>query len=80
MGFIDNDHEVDKFIDFIVANPSKFIFLCVGFLRQEILSYRARRGGASGVAFCVGESFLFLSGEEKRAPLFMQKLSLEWFF
>ncbi len=80
MGFINDDDEVDKCINFIVDNPSDFIFLCVGFPRQEIIAYKARRAGASGAALCVGASLLFLSGEEKRAPVFMQRLSLEWLF
>jgi N-acetylglucosaminyldiphosphoundecaprenol N-acetyl-beta-D-mannosaminyltransferase len=31
-----------------------------------------------GVALCIGASILFLVGEERRAPLWVQHLSLEW--
>ncbi|MFS1439782.1 WecB/TagA/CpsF family glycosyltransferase [Shewanella sp. 10N.286.48.A6] len=80
MGFIDVDIEVGKCVDFVLANPAKLIFLCVGSPRQEILCQKLKQAGASGLALCVGASFLFLSGEEKRAPVIFQKLSLEWFF
>ena len=80
MGFIDDPLEVDKCIRFIVDHPSKFIFLAVGSPRQEILARCAINAGASGVFLCIGASLLFLSGEEKRAPLLVQKLSLEWLF
>jgi exopolysaccharide biosynthesis WecB/TagA/CpsF family protein len=36
------------------------------------------RGGAIGVGLCVGASLAFLSGKIKRAPPWMQRLSLEW--
>ncbi|MCT8987049.1 WecB/TagA/CpsF family glycosyltransferase [Shewanella phaeophyticola] len=80
MGFIDNEAEVGKCVNFILDNPSKIIFICVGSPRQEILSMKIKDAGATGVALCVGASFLFLSGEEKRAPQIIQKLSLEWLF
>lgn len=80
MGFIDDETEVSKCIDFILENPSKIIFICVGSPRQEMLSIKLKVAGATGVALCVGASFLFLSGEEKRAPKIIQKLSLEWLF
>tara|TARA_R110002124_G_scaffold68695_2_gene185528 strand:- start:13529 stop:14266 length:738 start_codon:yes stop_codon:yes gene_type:complete len=80
MGFIDDAIEVNKCIDFVLNNPSKIIFICVGSPRQEILSMKLKAAGATGVALCVGASFLFLSGEEKRAPNIIQKLSLEWLF
>ncbi|MFT6976697.1 MAG: N-acetylglucosaminyldiphosphoundecaprenol N-acetyl-beta-D-mannosaminyltransferase [Shewanella psychromarinicola] len=80
MGFIDNDDEVDICVNFVLDNPAKLIFICVGSPRQEILSTKLKESGATGVALCVGASFLFLSGEEKRAPVFLQNLSLEWLY
>lgn len=80
MGFINNPDEIDKCVRFTLENPGRFIFLAVGSPRQEILAKAIQKAGGTGVALCIGASFLFLSGEEKRAPLFMQKLSLEWLF
>ena len=80
MGFINNEDEVDKCINFILDNPSQFIFLAVGSPRQEIIAQKAKEAGAIGVALCIGASFMFLSGEEKRAPKLFQQLSIEWLF
>jgi len=47
--------------------------------QQEILALRvAQAGGAVGVGLCIGASLDFLTGRKARAPLWMQKASLEW--
>ena len=38
------------------------------------------RGIADGLALCVGASINFMTGIEKRAPPWMQKLGFEWLF
>ena len=80
MGFINEEEEVNKCIKFICNNPARFIFLAVGSPRQEILAEKAKLAEAEGVFLSIGASLLFLSGEEKRAPLIVQKLSLEWLY
>ena len=80
MGFINSGEEVDKCIRFLLENPSDIVLLCVGSPRQEVLADLARRAGVKGAVLSVGASLLFLSGEEKRAPLFIRKMSLEWFY
>jgi N-acetylglucosaminyldiphosphoundecaprenol N-acetyl-beta-D-mannosaminyltransferase len=81
MGFINDENEVESCLDFIKENPSQIVFLCVGSPRQEYLALRIKNSGCCNSAvLCVGASFLFLSGEEKRAPLILRKLSLEWLF
>lgn len=55
------------------------MLLCVGCPAQELIARQlAWLGCKSGVALCVGASIDFLTGTRKRAPLWMQKLSLEW--
>ena len=53
--------------------------LCVGCPAQEMIArLLAELGCKSGVALCVGASIDFLTGARARAPLWLQKLSLEW--
>jgi len=53
--------------------------LCVGCPAQELIARQlAELGCESGVALCVGASIDFLIGARVRAPLWIQKLSLEW--
>jgi exopolysaccharide biosynthesis WecB/TagA/CpsF family protein len=34
----------------------------------------------NGVVLCIGASILFMVGEEKRAPMLIQKMHLEWLY
>jgi exopolysaccharide biosynthesis WecB/TagA/CpsF family protein len=64
---------------FAAAQPSRFTFICVGAPQQELIAYAiAQRGDARGVGLCVGAALDFLSGNAKRAPLWMRGLGVEW--
>lgn len=66
---------------FVRANPARFIFLAVGSPQQERLAAAiAATGGATGTALCVGASLAFLAGAQRRAPVVMQRLGIEWLF
>jgi exopolysaccharide biosynthesis WecB/TagA/CpsF family protein len=82
MGFIKNPEAVEVCVNFIAEhNPARFIFIAVGSPQQEILARHVKqRGSIRGLGLCIGASINFLTGEEKRAPRWMQKLGLEWFY
>jgi exopolysaccharide biosynthesis WecB/TagA/CpsF family protein len=55
------------------------VLLCVGLPAQALIARQlAELGCQSGVALCVGASVDFLTGAQKRAPLRLQRLGLEW--
>jgi N-acetylglucosaminyldiphosphoundecaprenol N-acetyl-beta-D-mannosaminyltransferase len=79
MGFIKSEHEVQKCVDFVARTQAPLIFLAVGMPQQEILaSYIADHPQARGVGLCIGASIDFLTGKERRAPVWLQKVGLEW--
>jgi exopolysaccharide biosynthesis WecB/TagA/CpsF family protein len=82
MGFITHQEAVEECLAFIEASsPFRFCFLAVGSPQQELLAAVLRqRGIARGLALCIGASLNFLTGEERRAPPWMQRLSLEWLY
>jgi exopolysaccharide biosynthesis WecB/TagA/CpsF family protein len=82
MGFVENPTEVEKCLDFIEeSSPFRFCFLAVGSPQQEALANKLlSRGRARGLALCVGASLNFLTGLERRAPRWMQRLALEWLY
>jgi N-acetylglucosaminyldiphosphoundecaprenol N-acetyl-beta-D-mannosaminyltransferase len=82
MGFINDSLAVEQCLSFIESvSPFRFCFLAVGCPQQEMLAQALRsRGVARGLALCIGASLNFLSGAEKRAPLWMQRMSLEWLY
>ncbi len=80
MGFIRDPEAVEKVLEFIEANsPFRFCLLAVGAPQQEILAQRLKqRGRARGLALCVGASIDFLTGVQRRAPRWMQRIGAEW--
>jgi exopolysaccharide biosynthesis WecB/TagA/CpsF family protein len=79
MGFIDRPAEVQACLDYVASHPAHLVVLAVGCPRQEILARLIYKDGrAKGVGLCVGASINFLSGKFKRAPRWMQRMSLEW--
>jgi exopolysaccharide biosynthesis WecB/TagA/CpsF family protein len=79
MGFINDVQEVERCIAFIQQQRSRMTVFSVGSPRQEILACALyKRGGATGIGLCTGASLTFLSGKVKRAPVWVQRMSLEW--
>jgi N-acetylglucosaminyldiphosphoundecaprenol N-acetyl-beta-D-mannosaminyltransferase len=55
------------------------LLLCVGTPAQELIARQiADLGRAAGVAMCVGGAIDYLTGAQVRAPVWLQKLHLEW--
>ena len=66
-------------VDFILAHPARFTFFAVGSPRQEMLAAGVKATGrATGIGLCIGAGLEFLAGARPRAPLWMQRHSLEW--
>ena len=82
MGFIRDPAAVESCLRFVEAHsPFRYCLLAVGSPQQEVIAQRLQvRGRARGLALCIGASINFLTGEERRAPLWMQRRGLEWLF
>jgi exopolysaccharide biosynthesis WecB/TagA/CpsF family protein len=82
MGFIRDPAAVEECLRFIESvSPFRYCFLAVGCPQQETIAQALRgRGVARGLALCVGASLNFITGHEKRAPVWMQKMALEWLY
>ena len=80
MGFIRSEHEIQKCFDFVAKTQAPLIFLAVGMPQQEGILARhiADRPQVRGVGLCVGASIDFLTGKQRRAPVWLQKVGLEW--
>jgi len=80
MGFIKDGVAVEECLRVIESeSPFRFCMLAVGCPQQEILAHALhQRGRARGLALCVGASINFLTGVERRAPVWMRRMGLEW--
>ena len=81
MGFIKSELEVQKCVEFVLETQAPLIFLAIGMPQQEILARRiADHPQARGVGLCIGASIDFLTGKQRRAPVWVQKAGLEWLY
>jgi exopolysaccharide biosynthesis WecB/TagA/CpsF family protein len=81
MGFINDETEVNKTLNSIKKAQANYVFLAVGSPRQEILAKKIKdQNLVNGVVLCIGASILFIVGEEKRAPMLIQTMHLEWLY
>ena len=81
MGVRDDPALHDAIAEFVEAQRADFVFLAMGAPQSEIVArHIAARGRARGVGLCIGASIEFLSGARRRAPRWMQLLSIEWLF
>ncbi|RYJ02457.1 MAG: glycosyltransferase [Acetobacteraceae bacterium] len=79
MGFERDPAAFEAAVRFIEENPARFVFLAVGSPRQCMVAHAVvERGKATGTGLCIGASLLFLTGEETRAPVPVQKMGMEW--
>lgn len=79
MGFIRDPVAVLEAAQFVERNSARFVLLAVGSPQQEVLAREIKqRGQACGVGLCIGASLLFLTGDLRRAPVWMQRARLEW--
>ena len=76
-----NIEEEKLIIDQIIKSRPNFLFVAMTSPKKEIFlnKYKAKLKSVN-LIMGVGGSFDVISGEVKRAPLFMQKLGLEWFY
>jgi N-acetylglucosaminyldiphosphoundecaprenol N-acetyl-beta-D-mannosaminyltransferase len=80
MNFYGDEVKISHVLDFIQASNADFIFLAIGSPQQEIIAHRVKLLLNKGVILCVGASIDYLTGKERRAPIWMQRLYMEWFF
>ena len=81
MGVLKNSdaaREIEAFLASAVCEYALFAFGCP---QSEIVAKQcAQAGRPRGVGLCVGASIEFLLGRKTRAPVWVQKMHLEWGF
>ena len=76
-GYFDNDSEI---YDELNSKSPRLILVAMGSPRQEKFIYNAKRFLKPALMIGIGGSLDVWSGAIKRAPMFFQKLGLEWLY
>jgi len=80
LGFENNEIENDKIITMIKCVQPDILFVGLGAPKQEKWIYKYRKDYNVPVSIGIGAAFEFIAGMVKRAPGWMQKTGLEWFW
>jgi N-acetylglucosaminyldiphosphoundecaprenol N-acetyl-beta-D-mannosaminyltransferase len=80
LGFERNEAENCKIIQLIAESRPDVLIVGLGAPKQECWVHQHRASIHAKVALCVGATIDFLAGERKRAPRWMQRVGLEWFY
>lgn len=79
MGVRDNPAQWDAIAEAVEAFDPTVLLLAIGAPQSELVAARiSERGRARGIGLCIGASVEFLSGNQHRAPQWMQRAGLEW--
>ncbi|MCD4666008.1 MAG: WecB/TagA/CpsF family glycosyltransferase [Bacteroidales bacterium] len=80
-GFEKNEEECEKIIDIINETPANVLVVGVGAPKQEkwIYKYKDRLTNIK-IHLAIGATIDFEAGNIQRAPVFMQKLAMEWLY
>lgn len=74
-----NEEEDKEAVERINAANPDFIWVALGAPKQEIWMYE-HKNRVNGLMLGVGAAFDFMAGTTKRAPMWMQRLCMEWLF
>lgn len=78
MGFDPESPEAGALLERVQASGARLCFLALGAPKQELLAARGRRE-VPGVGFAsIGAGLDFLAGNQRRAPLWVRRIAMEW--
>lgn len=78
MGFDPMGPAADAALDRMVAAGARICFIALGAPKQELMAARAVARQLPITCVCIGAALDFIAGRVRRAPVFMQRIGMEW--
>jgi|WetSurMetagenome_2_1015567.scaffolds.fasta_scaffold20800_4 N-acetylglucosaminyldiphosphoundecaprenol N-acetyl-beta-D-mannosaminyltransferase len=78
-GYYSQDEE-ERIVKEIAESGAHFLFVAMGSPKKELFLYKYRDVLNMPYIMAVGGSFDVIAGKVKRAPSWMQRIGLEWFY
>ncbi|MGI9508448.1 MAG: WecB/TagA/CpsF family glycosyltransferase [Geminicoccaceae bacterium] len=79
-GFEHDEVEQERMLTRVRAAEPDILVVGLGAPKQEIWVHEQRKKIAAPVVLCVGATIDFLAGERSRAPTWLRRIHLEWFY
>lgn len=80
MGFERDQGQDEEVVREIRAARPDVLFVALGSPKGEVWAWEHKAAAGVPVTICCGAALDFISGNKKRAPRWVQKLGLEWFY
>ena len=78
LGFEKDPEENQKAIDLIRESGADICFTALGAPKQDLWNWRYHKETGAKICLGIGASLDFVAGRVKRAPVWMQRVGLEW--
>ena len=78
-GFEKDDAECERILKMVADAKPDVLVVGLGAPKQELWVHKHRDKIQAKAALCVGATIDFLAGEKSRAPVWIQKIGMEWF-
>lgn len=79
-GFDPDGPEADAVIESLRSSGARLCLLALGAPRQELFAARARAALPAAGFASIGAGLDFVAGHHRRAPLWVRRLAMEWFW
>ena len=80
IGFEKDQNELNKINQILYDSHADMLFVGMGVPKQDIFIYENMNIYQIPMSFSIGGTIDFIAGEQKRAPKWMSKIGMEWFY
>lgn len=80
IGFEKDQKELNKMNQMLYDSHADMLFVGMGVPKQDIFIYENMQKYQIPMSFSIGGTIDFIAGEQKRAPKWMSKIGMEWFY
>lgn len=79
-GFEKDKAEIEKIDKILLDSKADLLFVGMGVPKQDIFIYENMKKYQIPMSFSIGATIDFEAGEQKRAPLWINKIGMEWLY
>ena len=80
MGFDPDGALADALLDRVAASGARIVLLALGAPKQEVLAARGLARHPALGFLSIGAGLDFIAGNQKRAPVWVRRIAMEWFW
>lgn len=80
IGFEKDKEEIEKINTMLKASGADLLFVGMGVPKQDIFIYENMNKYQIPLSFSIGGTIDFLAGRQKRAPKWVNRIGMEWFY